>query len=72
MKLADTVQAMTSDDYKDRLWAEYWQNKIRIDGLENYILQKKSGCVLDIEQLDAMRRYQHVLEIRCQREGVPV
>ena len=27
--LKDTINLMTSDDYKDRLLAEYWQLKIR-------------------------------------------
>ena len=29
MELKDTIELMTSDDYKDRFRAEYWQTKIR-------------------------------------------
>lgn len=31
--LKDTISLMTSDDYKDRLLAEYWQLKL---GTKNY------------------------------------
>lgn len=34
--LKDTVELMTSSDYKDRFRAEYWQTKIRaeIEGID--------------------------------------
>ena len=34
MKLQDTVELMTSGDFKDSMRAEYYQLKIRHDGLE--------------------------------------
>lgn len=37
MELADTVKLMTSEDWKARLKAEYWQTRIRFDKLNDYI-----------------------------------
>ena len=37
MELSDTVSLMTSDDYGERLKAEYLQTKIRRDKLKNMI-----------------------------------
>lgn len=39
--LKDTINFMTSDDYKDRLIAEYWQLKIRYQKLQVAIARKK-------------------------------
>lgn len=33
MELKDTLELMTSNDYKDRFRAEYWQTKIRYNKL---------------------------------------
>lgn len=38
--LKDTISLMTSDDYKDRLLAEYWQLKIRHQKLQVAIARK--------------------------------
>ena len=72
MTLKDTVSAMTAPDYESRLWAEYKQLEIRTEALQRYIERTKTGVVLEIEQLDAMRRYLHTLKLRCEREGVEV
>ena len=37
MELKDTVELMTSEDYKERFRAEYWQTKIRYDRLMNML-----------------------------------
>ena len=34
MKLQDTIELMNSSDFKDRFKAEYYQLKIRRDGLK--------------------------------------
>jgi len=34
VELEDTVELMLSDDYRDRMKAEYWQTKIRYDRLD--------------------------------------
>ena len=37
MELSDTVELMISKDWKARLKAEYWQTKIRIERLDEYL-----------------------------------
>lgn len=37
MELADTIKLMTSEDWKARLKAEYWQTRIRFDNLNDYL-----------------------------------
>lgn len=34
--LKETIDLMTSDDYKDRFFAEYWQTRIRQEKLRNF------------------------------------
>ena len=44
MKLSETVEMMNSADYKERFRAEYFQLKIRVNGLKNMLIifSKKS------------------------------
>ena len=35
-ELKETIQPMTSDDYKQRFIAEYWQTEIRYEKLRNF------------------------------------
>lgn len=37
MELKDTIKLMTSEDYKERFLAEYWQVKIRYNKLKNMV-----------------------------------
>lgn len=37
MELSDTIELMISKDWKARLKAEYWQTKIRIEKLDDYL-----------------------------------
>mgnify|MGYP000671180170 FL=1 len=37
MKLNDTIEMMTSEDYKERFKAEYYQLKVRVCGLSNML-----------------------------------
>lgn len=79
MTLKDTVNLMTSDDYKDRLKAEYFQLKVRLEGLRSMIDKWDSG-MLDFTpagprglydgQMRAMRWYLSTLESRADFEGV--
>ena len=43
MELKDTVEMMTSADYKERFRAEYAQLKIRHDKLDNMLKAYKAG-----------------------------
>ena len=36
MKMSDTIGKMLSKDPKDRMWAEYWQTKIRYRKLKAF------------------------------------
>ena len=79
MKLKDTVALMTSDDYKDRFKAEYYQLKIRYEKLADLIARFESGtldflpdcgiCIL-AEQGAAMLRYLRIMETRAKAEGI--
>ena len=41
MKLQDTIELMNSSDFKDRFKAEYYQLKIRLDGLKKMLKNTK-------------------------------
>ena len=79
MELKDTVAMMGSEDYKERLKAEYWQTKIRYDKLHSLAV-KYDAWELDFEpkrsielfknQLKHMGQYLYVLEVRSEFEGI--
>lgn len=79
MVLKDTIDLMTSEDYKERFLAEYQQLKIRYDGLCNMIdkwdkneLTFTPTCPRSTYnlQLSAMEDYLAVLEARVVMEGI--
>lgn len=81
MKLQDTIEMMTSDDYKERFKAEFYQLKIRICKLDNMVSKYKLGelpfepnCSYDLlnGQLKAMRLYQSYLIERAEIENVEI
>ena len=39
MELKDTIELMTSEDYKERFKAEYLQLKIRVEGLRKMLIK---------------------------------
>lgn len=39
IELIETVELMTSEDYKERFRAEYWQTKIRCDKLHTVLIK---------------------------------
>lgn len=79
MELKDTIEMMTSGDYKERFKAEYWQTKIRYEKLNN-MCEKWDNGELNFEptcmratydwQLSVMEEYLSVLEYRAKYEGV--
>ena len=79
MELKDTVELMTSDDYKERFIAEYCQVKIRY-GKFKYMLERWDDGNLNFTptcprgtynmQIRAMADYIAVLEARAVMEGV--
>lgn len=76
MELKDTIELMTSEDYKDRFKAEYWQTKIRYDKLHKMLVRYDAGLLtfeptnisLLREQAAAMGRYLYLLEERAELE----
>lgn len=79
MELKDTVDLMLSDNYKDRLKAEYYQTLIRHDKLSQMILNWRLEKLdytpvypIDYcnEQLRRMRLYLNMLEDRARLEGI--
>lgn len=77
--LAATAALMTSENYKDRLKAEYIQLKNRYEGLkrmtdnwDNGILSFTPTCPRATYnfQLRAMKEYLDILEIRAKIEGI--
>ena len=79
MELKDTIEMMVSEDYKERVKAEYCQVKIRYGKLK-YMLERWDNGVLDFTptcprstydlQISAMKDYIAVLEARAVMEGV--
>lgn len=79
MELKDTIQQMTSEDYKERFKAEYNQTKIRYDKLHAMIVKYEAGtltfeptCPIDLlkEQASRMGNYLYTLEVRAEIEGI--
>lgn len=79
MSLNDTVEMMTSPDYKERFKAEYQQLKIRYDKLDDMTVKYEAGtldftptCSLQLlkEQKMHMGCYLRCLKIRAEIEGI--
>lgn len=77
--LKDTVNMMTSEDYKERFKAECYQLRVRISGLEKMLkswdegtLNFKPTCSRELydDQLKAMCDYLDTLIIRSKYEGI--
>ena len=78
-KLSETIELMTSENYDDRLKAEYYQLAIRMIGLNRMLEGYKNGtldftpkCSYELlyTQLQSMRDYAHYLEERAKVEGI--
>ena len=79
MKLQDTIKMMDNADYNERFKAEYYQLKIRRDGLKKMLKKYKEGtleftpnCDYDLlhTQLVYMEGYMVVLETRAEIENI--
>lgn len=83
--LSDTASMMSSEDYKVRFCAEYWQTKIRYEKLKNFCNKIEVGrmwdtgvdepehdCPLEMlrQQQAVMGEYLHILELRAIIEKV--
>ena len=79
MKLQDTIKMMDNADYNERFKAEYYQLKIRYEGLARLLkgyregtLNFKPNCSYDLlhTQLIYMECYMNVLEERAKIENI--
>lgn len=79
MELKDTVELMNSNDFKERFKAEYYQLKIRIEGLRTMLDKYKNGTLnftpnspyeLLFTQLIYMELYLDKLEERAKLENI--
>ena len=83
--MSDTIGKMLSKEPKDRMWAEYWQTKIRYRKLQAFAnrievarLQGKPepqhSCSYDLlrKQQSIMGEYLHVLELRLAIDGLNI
>ena len=79
MELKDTVELMTSEDWKDRFIAEYLQTKIRYKKLHRMIIKREAGkhgfdtpIPLDSwkEQARHMGKYLYELEKQAEIHGI--
>lgn len=74
MELKDTIPLMTSEDYRERFKAEYYQTKIRAGKLQSLIqhdmdLANSPKIILE-RQLNAMLDYLSTLALRAEFEGI--
>lgn len=78
-ELKDTIDGMTSKDYKERFVAEYKQLIIRLSKLEFIIakaktnnLEFKLSCPRIVLETQAiyMRNYADILRMRARQEGI--
>lgn len=79
MDLKDTINLMTSEDYKERFEAEYYQLKIREQKLHSMLVRYDAGtlgfspdCSIQLlkDQLRIMADYAYALEVRAEIEGI--
>ena len=79
MQLKDTIEMMTSTDYKERFKAEFYQLLIRLDNLTSMIIKWENNT-LDFEpkcsketlenQIIFMKGYVDILLLRSKIEGI--
>ena len=79
MQLKDTIELMTSEDFKERFMAEYYQLLIRLDSLTAMIIKWKNN-MLDFEpkcskeileqQVIFMQAYIDILRLRAKIEEI--
>ena len=79
MQLKDTIEMMTSEDYKERFKAEYYQLSIRLDSLTSMLIKWENN-MLDFEpkcsketlenQVIFMQGYIDILRLRTQIEEI--
>ena len=79
MELKDTIEMMTSEDFKERFKAEYYQLLIRFDSLTSMLIKWEDN-MLDFEpkcsketlenQVIFMQGYMNILRLRAEIEEI--
>ena len=79
MQLKDTIEMMTSEDFKERFKAEYYQLLLRLYSLTSMLIKWKNN-MLDFEpkcsketlenQVIFMQGYLDILRLRAEIEGI--
>ena len=85
-ELKETIDEMTSADYKERFKAEYYQTKIRYEKLKDFVTEIEASefypelkiecrvhdCPYSVlrEQQRIMGEYLHILELRAKMESI--
>ena len=79
MQLKDTIEMMTSEDYKERFKAEFYQLLIRLDSLTSMLIKWENNT-LDFDpkcsketlenQLVFMQGYLDILRLRAKIEEI--
>ena len=79
MQLKDTIEMMTSEDFKERFKAEYYQLLLRLDDLTSMLIKWKNN-MLDFEpkcsketlenQVIFMQGYIAILRLRAKIEEI--
>ena len=79
MELKDTAIFMNSESYKERFKAEYFQLKIRLDKLSDYIKKVENKEVETTTPIDMlmsqhhfMKCYKEILETRAIMEDIDI
>lgn len=77
MELVDTIAFMMSPYYKERFKGEYYQLKIRyakltkmVNNWDNLSFEPTCSKETYVTQLEAMRMYIDILELRAKTEGI--
>lgn len=79
MELKDTIEFMTSKNYKERFYGEYWQLKIRYQKLHKVIIKYeaktldfKLTCPIELlrHQASLMGQLLYDLEVRAEMEQI--
>ena len=79
MQLKDTIEMMTSEDFKERFKAEYYQLLFRLNALTSMLYKWKNNtldfepkCSKEIleQQVIFMQAYIDILRLRAKIEGI--
>jgi hypothetical protein len=65
MKLSDTIEMMTSEDYKERFKAEFYQLMIRINGLDKMLKDYKAGTLPFVPTCDYELLFTQLYNMKC-------